>query len=184
MAETLGAVLLVFGNSNLSNRADLFKEASNAIFVSTEAKVTTEDSGGRLSTLLMRAITLGSITRELDLENTSIKLSAVNSVECLDCVVMVSVFDESNTLEGEVLAFGKISEAFEDRAEAIFVGVLADTTDEELGLTSILGVDISLSRVVGTSSLTAFRSALFLVGVFVGLSDLEVITSGTITLGV
>ena len=44
----------------------------------------------------------------------SLDISAVVRHVALDCVLMVSVFDECNTLEGEVLAFGKISITFED----------------------------------------------------------------------
>jgi hypothetical protein len=115
VAESLGTAIFGLGDSDLSNGTDLFEETSNAIFVSAEAEVTTEDSGGGFSSLLTSGtVALRSVSGELNLENTSIKLGAVDSLEGLDSHIVFNVFDEGNTLEGEVLALGHLSEALED----------------------------------------------------------------------
>ena len=111
------------------------------------------------------------------MEDTSIKFGAVKSLEGLDCLVVFNVFDEGNTLEGEVLALGHLSEALENFTYVTFVGVLANSTDKEFSLSSILRVDISLRGVRSSSLATTVRSAFLFVRVFVSLDLLERLVS-------
>jgi hypothetical protein len=175
VTESLGTTILTLSDSDLGNRADLFKEASNAVFVSTESKVTAEDGSGRRSTLTsvsLVTISVRFVTRELNLEDTSVKLSAVDSSNGLDSLIMVSVFDEGNTLEGKVLALSQLSITFKDFTYVIFVSVLANATDEELSLSGILRVGSTVGALRRGSS-TAVRVASSVIRVFSLLNLLE-----------
>jgi hypothetical protein len=108
----------------------------------------------------------------LNLEDTSIELSAVDTSDGLDSLGMVSVFDEGNTLEGKVLALGELSITFKDFTYVIFVSVLANATDEELSLSGILRVGSTVGA-LRSGSLTALRVASLVIRVFVLLDLLE-----------
>lgn len=99
MAETLRSLSLsVVSDTDSSNFSGLGEEFSNTVLFSSEAHVSTEDSVRFTSLAGSRTTGTGFVTRELDIDVSSINFSTVGGSLSLSSILMGLVLNECNTL--------------------------------------------------------------------------------------
>jgi len=141
MAETLGSLSLsIVSNSYSRDLSSGLEELSNSPLFSAETHVSTEDGVGFSSSSGSRTTRLGSVTRELNIKVGTIEFSSVSSGKSSSGLFVGVVLHEADGLLVEMLALNERSVCAEEFLKGFFVGVHGDASNEELGLTLILGV--------------------------------------------